>query len=382
MIKDIKVWTIFTTTGQISLAAKVITEVGHGIASVPAGISVGRFEAKLLPPAKALMVFAKIKSRLKGKDEATIDKVLKKIDPSPSFEKIGGNLALAISLAAARAKYGQLWKMGRPTSFPIPIVNVIGGGAHGGGTDWQEFLIIPYRTKNPIEAAQTAIEVWQTVGHTLQERGVLLGRNPEGAWMARLDDIKSLELLIDIATDWGCGIGLDCAASRLWDGYGYGYRALWKVLRPDQQIDFLIEICQKYKIAYLEDPLHQDDFSGFSVLTESMKRVLVVGDDLYCTRPDRIEQGVKERATNAVIIKPNQVGTLSLASQAVELAKKAGMTIVPSHRSQETEDGWIVDLALAWNAPLIKIGLADMPKFNRLIELWQILPKRMAKLKI
>jgi enolase len=382
MIKDIKIWIAFTANGKTTLAAQIITKNGIGTASVPAGISVGQYEAKALSPIKGQAILKKIKKQLIGKNEADIDIILKKIDPSSDFSYIGANIALALSLAAARSIYGQLWKIGKPKAFPIPVVNIIGGGAHGGGTDWQEFLAIPVKAKSPYEAVQTAIEIWQTVGHSLSEKGLLKGRNSEGAWMAKLDDVKTLQLLADVCADWGCKIGLDCAASQLWDGYSYSYNALWRVLRPDQQIDFLTEICQNYKIAYIEDPLHQGDFSGFSVLTSNLKKCLIVGDDLYCTRPELIEKGIKERASNGIIIKPNQVGTLTLAEKAVELAKRAGMVIIPSHRSQETEDDWIVDLALAWQAPLIKIGLADMPKFNRLAELWQILPKRMAQFKI
>jgi enolase len=144
------------------------------------------------------------------------------------------------------------------------------------------------------------------------------------------------------------------------------------------------DLVARYRLAYLEDPLHENDFSNFSELTKSAGRLCaVVGDDLYCTNIGRLEKGIKHKSSNGIIIKPNQTGTLSRAREVVLKAKEAGLTVIPSHRSGETDDDWLADLAIAWQAPLIKAGVSglDPPKLNRLIELWEEIPKtRMAKL--
>ncbi|NIO19493.1 MAG: hypothetical protein GTN76_01770, partial [Candidatus Aenigmarchaeota archaeon] len=202
--------------------------------------------------------------------------------------------------------------------------------------------------------------------------------------MTKLDDLKTLDLLSDVSDDWKVKLGIDFASSSLWNGKRYVYKKLGKSLTPSQHLDFITEVAKKYKLYYLEDPIQENGFRQFMILNYRLgKDCIIAGDDLYCTNPKRLRKGIKNKATNGIIIKPNQIGTLSFADEVVRIAKENGMVIIPSHRSGETEDDWLADLTLAWDAPLIKSGItgSDMAKLNRLIELWEEIPDvRMAKL--
>jgi enolase len=376
MIQDLRLLTVFNLLGKPTLKAKVFTECGCFSASVPSGTSKGACEAVDLPPHKARKAFPQIRKGLIGRDEKDwlgVDSFLQETDGTGNFSRIGGNLALAVSLAVARAaKEGDLWKVngkGTKAQFPVPVCNMIGGGKHGGLTRWQEFLVIPHRARSPAEAMKTLAEIWSAVGDELRSKGFLLGRNMENAWTSELDDARTLDFLSQVAHDWDTRLGVDFAASSLWSGKGYDMPGAAK---PDAYFDAVMEAARKYKLFYLEDPFHENDFRAFSDLNAKLgRKALVVGDDLYCTMASRILEGTESKATNAAIIKPNQVGTLKQTTEAVEAARSKGMAIVPSHRSAETPDHWISDLAVTFDAPLIKIGLGDIPKYNRLIELWE-----------
>jgi enolase len=391
MIRNLKMYPVFTSKGTPSVKVKIFTDSGSYSASVPSGTSRGKHEATELPASKVLRFFSKIRPNFIGRDEENwqgIDKTLEELDGTGDFRHIGENLALAVSIASARAaSKGELWKLGNPgltAKFPIPVGNVIGGGAHGGGSDWQEFLLIPARAKNPYEAIESLTSAWLNIAEGLRDRKLLAGRNIENAWMARLDNEKTLELVADHANDWNMLLGVDFAASELWNGKVYKYGKSRKELKPGEQLEHIEELAKSYKIYYLEDPLHEDDFRQFRVLTHSLgKDHLVVGDDLFCTSKERLQEGLKNKSAGGIVIKPNQTGTLSRAQEAVILAKESGLSIIPSHRSGETDDDWLADLAISWQAPLIKAGVTglDVPKLNRLLELWEEIPKTsMAKL--
>lgn len=388
MIENAKIYPIFNLWGKRTLEVKVFTEGGVYSASVPTGTSKGENEAKYVSVTRALKIFPEIRKNLIGldeKDSEKIDRLLIKLDGTQDFRDTGANTALAASIATARAATNnELWRLnGRKlhAHFPFPVSNIIGGGKHGGGCDWQEFLIIPHRAKNPFQAGRTIIDFWASAGEELKRKKLLAGRNLENAWMSRLDDLRTLDFLSRFAADWDVRIGVDFAASSLWNGKKYVYRGTGKRLSPEKHMDFIKEVTDKYRIYYLEDPFHQDDFKYFSLLTEELQESLVTGDDLYCTNPKRLALGAGSRAGNGVIIKPNQIGTLYQVKQAIDIAGRKGMSIIPSHRSEETGDDWLADLAVNWEAPLIKIGLSDIPKFNRLIELWDdIANSRMAEL--
>jgi len=370
---------------------KIQTDKGFYSASIPSGTSKGKHEARELPVERVLKNFSKIRPRFIGKDERDwrgIDNLLRELDGTENFSKLGENLSLSLSIACARAAFNnEIWKIHKPSmgmEFPIPLGNVIGGGKHWGGTDWQEFLVIPYGTKSPREAVEVMVSIWASLGEELRKKKTLIGKNVENAWMAKLDDLKTLDLLSNVAEDWKVKIGIDFASSSLWNGKRYVYKKLKRNLTPSQQVDFITEVAEKYRLYYLEDPIQENGFRQFMILNNNLgKDCIIAGDDLYCTNPKRLRKGIKNRATNGIIIKPNQIGTLSLADQVVRIAKENNMIIIPSHRSGETEDDWLADLSLAWDAPMIKSGItgSDMAKLNRLIELWEEIPEvRMAKL--
>lgn len=390
MIKDLRVYSVYNSKGKHALRVKIQTADTFFTASIPSGTSKGKNEAKDLPMKNILKVFPKVRDNIIGLDETdwiTADEVIEQIDPSKDYRNIGISLALGISLAIAKASTNnELWRLrGSKTTyrFPFPLGNVIGGGEHGGKTAWQEFLILPHKAKNPIEAASINYEVWNLVGEELKKRKLLLGRNIENAWSSSLDDLKTLDFLSGIAEDFDVKLGIDFAASSFWNGKAYVYKSLKKELTPEKQIDAVEHVANVYDLYFLEDPLHEEDFEGFAELNRRLQGRLVVGDDLYCTNTERVARGILSKSTNSAIIKPNQFGTLFQVSKVIRAMKKVGMVPVVSHRSGETEDDWLSDLALAWGAPMIKIGNLgpDIPKHNRLIEIWHdIHEKKMASL--
>jgi len=391
MIRNLKIYPIFNSKGTPAIMIKIQTDKGFYSASIPSGTSKGKYEAKELPVERVLKSFSKIRPRFIGKDERDwrgIDNLLRELDGTENFSKLGENLSLAISIACARAAFeNSIWKIHKPRMsmvFPIPIGNVIGGGKHWGGTDWQEFLVIPHGARNPREAIETMVSMWASLGEELRKKKMLIGKNVENAWMTKLDDLKTLDLLSDVAEDWKVKLGIDFASSNLWNGKRYVYKKLKRNLTQSQQVDFITEIAKKYRLYYLEDPIQENGFGQFMILNNSLgKDCIIAGDDLYCTNPKRLKKGIKSSATNGIIIKPNQIGTLSLADEVVRIAKENDIITIPSHRSGETEDDWLADLSLAWDAPLIKSGItgSDMAKLNRLIELWEEIPEvKMAKL--
>jgi len=387
MIKDVEIYTVLNSKGSKTIRVSIVTEKDTYSASVPSGTSTGINEAIELPVEKVLEVFPSVKKKLIGMDEdwKRVDETIQKMDGTKNFSKVGGNLAVGLSIAVAKAGLdNNLWQLQSHDrfQFPFPLGNTIGGGEHGGGSTWQEFLAIPYKTKTMSDAVKHFSDFWNHVGSELKKRGVLTGRNIENAWTTTWNDLKILDFLSKFAKDFDMKLGIDFAASNFWDGKNYVYKKLKKKLTTEKQIDFIIETAKKYKLYYLEDPFHEEDFKSFSVLTKKLKKCIVVGDDLYCTNPVLFNQGIKIKAGNSIIIKPNQVGNLSKTQEVIDLARKHKIVPVASHRSGETKDSWLADLALAWKCPLIKAGTGiDFYKYNRLIELWKEIDNpKMAKL--
>ncbi|MEM0340508.1 MAG: phosphopyruvate hydratase [Acidilobaceae archaeon] len=322
-------------------------------------------------------------------NQALVDAILVALDGTENKSRLGGNVTTAVSLAVARAAASQLklplYKyLGGVSArvMPAPLLNVINGGAHAGNElSFQEFLIIPVGSDSFREALRIAVEVYWELKKLLKERygSSAINVGDEGGFAPPMKKVEeALNSLVEAVKRAGYSensdffLGIDVAASQLKGDKGYLIDE--KVFEREELIEFYADLVSRYPIAYIEDPLSEDDFEGFAELVKKLgKRVLVCGDDLYATRADRLEAGLKAKATTAALLKVNQVGTLTEAIEFAELAKSEGVKIVVSHRSGDSEDSFIADLAVALRAPLIKTGAPARgertAKYNRLLEI-------------
>lgn len=387
MIKDVKLLQIYNSRGDPTLEISVKTQVGWFSASTPSGKSISTHEASALDIKEIVKIFPTIKKNFISKKENLniVDKKLIQIG-GKEFENIGGNLAIALSAAVLKAvSKGDVYKFlnSKANAFPYPLGNVIGGGAHGGGTDIQEFLVLPVKAKTMQEAIETNFSVWTQIGRFFKSKGVF-GRNDEGAWVSSLNNTNTLDLVCDIAEQFDARVGIDLAASQLYENGHYKYLRYGRHFSTKEQIDFVADLVKTYNLIYVEDPFNENDFASFSELRKKTK-CIICGDDIFATNPERLKLGIKKRAGNAVIIKPNQAGTISRTLETVKTAKRGGFVPVVSHRSGETNDTLISDLAVGIGSPIIKCGIAGgerVAKLNRLIEIWSdVRNPKMAKLK-
>ena len=396
-IEQIVARKIFDSRGNPTIEVEVITKCGSSKASAPSGASIGYHEAIAFPDIsvdKAIQcVKDKVATKLCGMNvtkQATIDQMLREIDGTKNFSKIGGNAAIAVSLAiakaASRALKVPLYKYLSRTSkiaIPLPLGNIIGGGAHASGRtpDIQEFLITPINAKNIYEAINANVIVHKKTGELLQKTDPRFsgGKGDEGAWAPCIKSETALKILSE-AIDQASSeigvkfrIGLDIAASRLWKKNHYYYPREKKKLTKEKQLDFILNLIENFSIYYVEDPFEEEDFISFSKLTEAVgAKTLVVGDDLYTTNIERLKEGIKNKSTNAILIKPNQIGTLTETIQTIEFAKKNKIVPIVSHRSGETIDESIVHIAIAFNCPIIKAGVVGGERIAKLNELIRI----------
>ncbi len=382
MIKSIEATEAFNSRGEKTIKIIVETENGKFLSIAPSGASKSFLEPVSIPVSKSLKVFQKIKKELEGKNEEEADRILKKLG-GKRFEKIGGALAIAVSQAVYKSAMSK--RLNSAETFPLPLSNILGGGAHGGYTEIQEFLTLPKKPKSIEDAVETNISIWREAKEKIKRTHGYLGRNDEGAIVVKMNNTQVLDLLSEIAENYNAYIGVDIAASQFYKQGNYYFEN--KKYSKHEFIDVITELVKTYKIKYLEDPFYEKDFSSFSELTKKLgKKVLICGDDLFSTNPERIKLGVRKKACNAVIIKPNQVGLVSLALKTVEIAKKYKITPVASHRSGETEDPFIAEFALFAKCPVLKCSVSGSERFskwNRLIELWEKVKKpKMTKLKI
>lgn len=365
---------------------------GRSRVGAPSGASTGAHEAQAFPNGgvdEAIRVFeAEIAPRVRGRDiedQDGLDHLLREIDGTPNFSRIGGNVAVAVSLANAKAAAAAggtpLFRHlgGDPKRIPFPFGNVIGGGRHAvGGTTIQEYLVV---SQGPRVAANVFANarVHRLIKEALSKKrpDEPLGRGDEGAWVAKLDDEEALALLADtcrtVEKEVGFPVrpGMDLAASEFFKDGKYRYKA--QELSPEGQIDFLVRLVKDYGVYSLEDPLDEEDFDGFAALTKAVgKRCVIIGDDLFCTNVDRLRDGIAAGAGNAILIKPNQIGTLSDTRATVETARKAGFETVVSHRSGETTDDTIAHLAVAFGSLGIKTGTVGGERTAKLNELIRI----------
>jgi enolase len=392
LVESVRLRQVLDSRGNATVEADVVTQSGgFGRAAAPSGASTGEYEAIELDPGEAIAAAREhAVPRLEGTvyvgDQRDVDRTLRAADGTDDFSEIGANSAVAISMAAAKAAadvlgaplYQHLGGAFRGENFPIPLGNVIGGGEHAAdATSIQEFLAAPVGAPNVKDAVFANAAVHQTVADLLDERDVAAGKGDEGAWAPSIDDADAFELMEEavdaVSEEFGFDIrfGLDVAAAELFEDGEYHYDG--ETRSTDEQIEYVADLVDEYDLAYVEDPLDENDYEGFAELTDRVgDRTLICGDDLFVTNTERLSDGIEQGAANSILIKPNQIGTLSDAVDAVELAVESGYDPVISHRSGETEDTTIAHLAVATDAPFIKTGAVGGERTAKLNELIRI----------
>ncbi|WP_049970942.1 phosphopyruvate hydratase [Haladaptatus cibarius] len=391
-IESVRLRRILDSRGNATVEADVLTESGgFGRAAAPSGASTGEYEAIELDPGEAIASAREhAVPRLEGNvyvgDQRDVDTTLRAADGTDNFSEIGANSAVAISMAAAKAAadvigaplYQHLGGAFRGDTFPVPLGNVIGGGEHAAdATAIQEFLAAPVGAPSVQDAVFANAAVHQEAANILDERGVPSAKGDEGAWAPSIDDDEAFEVMDEavsaVSDDFGFDIrfGLDVAGAEMYEDGEYHYRD--QTRSTDEQIAYIADLVDEYDLVYVEDPLDENDYEGFAELTDRVgDQTLICGDDLFVTNVERLGDGIEQDAGNSILIKPNQIGTLSDAFDAIELAVENGYDPVISHRSGETEDTTIAHLAVATGAPFIKTGSVGGERTAKLNELIRI----------
>ncbi len=413
VIEDIIARKVFNSRGDETIEIDVITASGFGRATAPAGKSRGKTEVAYYPQGGVDQAVKKVEELiatelvgLNADFQEEMDRTLHEIDGSKDFKVIGGNTAFAISLASAEAaanSYGLLlfqYLGGHFThELPYPLGNTISGGqhTHGKSPDLQEFLVLPHGAEAFFEAASANVQVHRRAGEILKKKDKLFstGKSDEGAWTANIGNTDALDVLTracdEVGSDLGfeIGLGLDVAASSLWNEREktYIYEREKKKRDTGEQLEFVLDLIRKYHLVYVEDAFHEEDFASFAELVKKSKNCMICGDDLFTTNNERLSRGVKIHAANAVIIKVNQIGTITDAWETIETALRNGYAPVMSHRSGDTCDWHIAHLAVAFRCPVIKTGIVEgarIAKINELIRIEEFLGDRakMADLKM
>ncbi len=394
LITDVRLRRVLDSRGNPTVEADVLTESGgFGRGKAPSGASTGEYEAIELPAGEAIAAaredaIPRLVGEVHAGNQRDVDAALHAADGTDDFSGIGANSAVAVSMAAAKAGadvlgaplYQHLGGTFRGNEFPTPLGNVIGGGEHAAdATHIQEFLAAPIGAPSVEEAVFANAAVHGEVHEILTERELPAGKGDEGAWAPSIDDDEAFEIMAEavetVADDVGfaIGTGLDVAGAELYDeaagGYVYGDR----VRSTDEQVDYIAEKIEEYGLVYVEDPLDEDDYEAFATLTDRVgDQALICGDDLFVTNVERLSAGIEAGAGNSILVKPNQIGTLTDAVDAIELAVENGYEPVVSHRSGETEDATIAHLAVGTAAPFIKTGAVGGERTAKLNELIRI----------
>jgi enolase len=403
-IERVLAWEALDSRGTPTVACVVALAGGaEGQATVPSGASVGTHEARELRDGgerfsgkgvrnAVAAVNGEIAAAIRGRDaaaQADIDDLLRRLDGTPSLERLGANAVLAASvacaIAAAAAQGRPLWRCLAPEGpplLPLPMVNVFSGGAHAGRlVDLQDVLVVPVGASSFGEAIELAARVRVAAADELQARGLPVALvADEGGLAAPLrsnrDAIEVVAAAIEragLVAGEEAAIAVDLAATQFERDEGYVLAAEGRRLSADALVNELRSWCDDYPIVSLEDPLGENDRAGWVAASERLADVQLVGDDLFVTSTERLAAGAAERIANAVLVKPNQVGTLSDAKRVVELARANGYAVVLSARSGETEDTWLADLAVGWQTGQLKVGSTTRSertaKWNRLLRL-------------
>jgi enolase len=402
-IDDIQAREILDSRGRPTVEAEVYLKSGAiGVAQVPSGASTGTFEAHELRDGdksryggkgvlKAVQnIKEKIAPELLGLgalNQASIDGTMVELDGSPNKSNLGANAILAVSLATAKAgaealKLPLYRYLGGSLAnlLPVPLMNVINGGAHAANNiDFQEFMIVPIGATSFREALRWGAEVFATLSQVLDEKGLLTGVGDEGGFAPNLESNQAaLEFLMAAIEKAGykpgeqVALALDVAASEFYRDGQYVYEG--SPHSPAETIDYLASLASKYPIISIEDGLHEEDWESWKLLTQKLgEKVQLVGDDLFVTNETRLQRGIESGAGNSILIKLNQIGSLTETLETIDLASRHGFRSIISHRSGETEDTTIADLAVATRAGQIKTGSLcrseRVAKYNRLLRI-------------
>ena len=399
VIKDVRVRKILDSRGNPTVEVDVITWNGFGRAAAPSGASTGSREVVAFPEGGVDKIISEVEDLISteligmdAEDLSDIDLILKEVDGTDNYSAIGGNTTVAVSMAVAKAAAASynlpLYRFlggNFKNEIPYPLGNMMNGGAHAGihAPDIQEFLVVPTTAENISEAVFANSSVHKRLKELIQTKDSNFtgGKGDEGGWVPNISNDNALEIQAQACEEVGDELGivikpsLDMAASEMWDNEKEKYVYAQDNISRDtgEQIEFVKDIIETYGMFYVEDPFDEADFSGFAELTSLVgDKCLICGDDIFVTNKEILAEGIKMKAANAIIIKPNQIGSLSETYETVKLAKENDVHPVVSHRSGETTDETIAHLAVAFSAPLIKTGALGGERIAKLNELIRI----------
>ena len=406
-IQSIHAREVLDSRGNPTIDVEVcLSDGARGSAMVPSGASTGTHEAVELQdgdPARyrgrgMLRAISRVQDvicpALRGVspfDQSQVDGMLKELDSTPDKSRLGANSILGVSMATARSAAGSLGvplyhylSQGSASLLPVPMFNILNGGRHArGSTDFQEFMVVPVSASTFAEALRAGAEIHNALLHLIEDKYMNTGVGDEGGFAPSLpSNTHAVEIILRAIRVAGyepgrdCGIALDAAATELHrrGTYHLAREGLW--LTSEDLVDYYANWVEQYPVVSIEDGLSEDDWEGWDLLSRRLGgKIQLVGDDLYTTNVDRIARGVETGASNSVLIKPNQIGTLTETLEAVKMTRDAGWSTVMSHRSGETEDTTIADLAVAWETGQIKAGAPcrseRLAKYNRLLKIEQ-----------
>lgn len=405
MITEVYAREIMDSRGNPTVEVEVVLDDGAvGRAAVPSGASTGVHEAVELRDGdksrylgkgvlKAVEnvndIIADAIIGLEATRQTEIDELLIRLDGTPNKGKLGANAILGVSMAVAKAAASSV---GLPLylylggvaakELPVPMMNILNGGSHAdNNVDIQEFMIMPVGAKSFAECLRMNAEIYHNLKALLKEKGLSTGLGDEGGFAPNLkSNAEAIEVILEATVRAGYKPGkdivlaMDVASSEFYKDGVYNMAGEGIVKTSDEMVEYLAELCAKYPIISIEDGLAEDDWDGWKKLTKKLgKKVQLVGDDLFVTNEARLAQGIKKGVANAILIKVNQIGTLTETFNAIETAKRAGYTCVISHRSGETEDTTLADIAVAVNAGQIKTGAPArtdrVAKYNQLLRI-------------
>lgn len=412
LISDIHARQILDSRGNPTIEVDVVTDSGaFGRAAVPSGASTGKYEAVELRDGDSSIYLGKsvlktidnvngqLYDSLVGmsvEDQAGIDQLMIDIDGTPNKSIIGANAMLAISLASAKAAAASTGQMlynyiggVNARTLPIPMMNILNGGSHADNAiDFQEFMVMPVSAETFSESLRMGTEIFHHLKAVLKSKGLATNVGDEGGFAPNLrSNIEAMEMVLQAIEKAGYRpgedvyISMDAAASEFYnakEGMYHFHQSTGEKLTSAEMVDYWADWCKKYPILSIEDGLDEDDWSGWKNLTERLSdKVQLVGDDLFVTNVDRLSRGINEGVANSLLVKVNQIGTLTETMNAVQMAQINSYTSVMSHRSGETEDNTIADLAVALNTGQIKTGSASrsdrMAKYNQLLRIEEAL---------